>query len=175
MPKKPLRHYYKATIDVQTPPAVPFDVVAGNLEKPVEKPDSWQTLKPLVEGPVRRGFKYRQTIVHNRNQCYSDWEITQAERPTVIEQTLSHHCMEAQGRVLTGGERWEFLPNGDGTTLVSLTSWTDLQGFNGWLQKFFGPKQESREFTLRKRLAYTQFEAERRAKLEGQDHVTQKT
>ena len=65
-------------------------------------------------------------------------------------------------RVLDGGERWEFAEGADGSTRVTLLSWRERKGLSAWFQKILGSGlSQGLELSLKKRLAYVQFQAER--------------
>ena len=150
-----------AEIEVRAPAAVAFEVIAGDLQKVVDEPDSMAGRRPADGGPMRRGFRWRQWIVHERRRCMSEWVVTSVEPPLRLEQSMWHFCAVAKNQV-TGGERWELTEQDDGSTLVALRAWTSREGLAGWLQKVLGSRDE-RNLSLRKRLAYVQFEAERQA------------
>jgi hypothetical protein len=120
-----------------------------------------QKRKPLDKGPLRNGFRWCQTVIHNRHECRSDWVVTEFEPPVLLEQSLTHRCAEVS-RELEGAERWEMFEK-DGSTLITLSVWWVLPGVRGWLNKLAGTGQQSRGASVRRRLAYTQFEAERRS------------
>jgi polyketide cyclase/dehydrase/lipid transport protein len=151
------------TIDVRAPAHVAFEVVAGDVTKAHDAPDSLTRQRPLDEGPLREGFRWRQTIVHERKECRSDWLVTAHEPGRVLEQAMSHFCA-VSGREVRGRERWSFEPNDDGTTLVSLQVWRDRPGLGPWLQRLLGLGANTpANLDLRKRLAVVQFRAEQAA------------
>jgi hypothetical protein len=79
----------------------------------------------------------------------------------VLEQTMEHLCAISR-RVVRSGERWELGDDGEGGTTVTLNTWRCASGLDGWLQKLFGDRQRGAiGISLRKRLAYVQFAAER--------------
>lgn len=119
--------------------------------------------RPVHAGPLREGFRWQQTVVHERLVCRTDWTVTAVEEPQFLEQTSSHLCAVAR-RVIDGRERWEFIEEDDGSTRVTLRTWWDSPGLAGWLGKIFGPRLAGRtNLPLMKRLAYVQFEAERQS------------
>lgn len=153
----------KAEIDVRAPAAAAFAIVAGDVLKTDDDPEAMVGHRPIHAGPLRKGFRWQQTVVHERLVCRTDWVVTAVEEPRLLEQTSSHLCAVAQ-RVLDGGERWEFDEGDDGSTRVTLHSWRVRQGFSAWLEKVFGSAQSrSLDVSLRKRLAYVQFTAERQS------------
>ena len=151
----------KDGIDVAAPATVIYDLLTEELAVPRDDPKAMTKRRPLDDGPVRPGFRYEATVVHNRHLCRSEWTVTRAERPNVLEETMDHFCAEASKKV-TGGDRWE-LREADGLTYVTLTAWKDRPGIGGLLIKWFGDHQVSK-MGVKTRLAYAQFEAERRHK-----------
>jgi hypothetical protein len=152
---------HKAEIDVRAPAAAAFAIVAGDVLKANDDPDAMARHRPLDAGPLRQGFRWQQTVVHERLVCRTDWVVTAVEEPRLLAQTSSHLCAVAQ-RVLDGGERWEFDEGKDGSTRVTLHSWRVCQGLGAWIEKVFGsPQSRSLDVSLRKWLAYVQFTAER--------------
>jgi hypothetical protein len=146
---------------VRAPAAAAFAIVAGDVLKANEDPDAMARHRPLDVGPLRQGFRWQQTVVHERLVCRTDWAVIEVEEPRVLEQTSTHLCAVAR-KVLDGGERWEFAEGDDGSTRVTLRSWRDKPGLRGWLQKMLGSGlSRHTDLSLRKRLAYVQFQAER--------------
>jgi hypothetical protein len=155
----------EAKIDVRAPANVAFEVVAEDILRHEQRLDSMIGQRPLDEGPLRTGFRWRQTLVHERRQCHSDWTVTELQPGRVLEQTMLHFCFVAL-REVRGGERWEFVQAADGTTLVTLRAWRLKPGLAGWLEKVLGsPLKQRTSIDLRKRLAHVQFQAERPAEL----------
>jgi hypothetical protein len=154
-----------AEIEVRAPAALAFEVIAGDLLKVVDQPDAMTGHRPTHSGPLRQGFRWRQWVVHERRRCLSDWVVTSIESPFHLEQSMWHFCAVAKSQVF-GGERWELVERADGPTIVRLRSWTLQEGVGAWVQKLvgWGGSREAKGFSLRKRLAYVQFEAERRAR-----------
>jgi hypothetical protein len=150
-----------AEIEVRAPAAVAFEVIASDLQNVLDEPDSMTGHRPVDGGPMRKGFRWRQWIVHERRRCMSDWVVTSVEPPFHLQQSMWHFCAVAKNQV-TGGERWDLTEQDDGSTLVSLRAWTSREGLTGWLEKLLGGGG-GRSLSLRKRLAYVQFEAERQA------------
>jgi hypothetical protein len=152
---------HQAQIDVRAPATVAFAVVERGILEVVEDPASISGHRPLDAGPVRKGFRWQQTLVHERRVCRSDWVVAQVDAPRVLEQTMEHLCAVSR-RVVRGGERWELEDDGEGGTTVTLNTWRCASGLDGWLQKVFGDRQRGAiGISLRKRLAYVQFAAER--------------
>jgi hypothetical protein len=151
----------KAEIEVRASPRAAFAVVEGDILAVSEDSDAMARHRPLDAGPLREGFRWQQTIVHDRLVCRTDWVVTEIEDARVLEQTSSHLCAVAQ-RVVDGGERWEFSERDDGSTHVTLRCWRLSPGPRGWWGKMFGPSlPRETNFSLMKRLAYVQFAAER--------------
>jgi hypothetical protein len=152
-----------AEIEVRAPAAVAFEVIAGDLLKVVDEPDAMAGHRPADHGPLRNGFRWRQWIVHERRRCLSEWVVTSVEPPSHLQQSMWHFCAVSKSQVF-GGERWDFADRGDGLTVVTLRAWTVREGLDGWLQKLLTWRRETgaRNLSLWKRLAYLQFEAERR-------------
>jgi hypothetical protein len=152
-----------ADIEVRASPSAAFAVVAGDILAVSDDPDAMARHRPLDAGPLREGFRWQQTLVHDRLVCRTDWVVTVLEDARVLEQTSSHLCAVAQ-RVMDDGERWEFTEGDDGSTHVTLRCWRDSPGRRGWWEKIFGaPMPRETNLSLMKRLAYVQFAAERAA------------
>lgn len=142
-------------------PSATFAVVEADILKVSEDPDAMARHRPLDAGRLRRGFRWQQTVVHERLVCRSDWIVTALEDGRLLEQTYSHLCAVAQ-RVSDGGERWEFVEGDDGSTHVTLRCWQHSPGLSGWLEKILRPAAaRETNLSLMKRLAYVQFAAER--------------
>lgn len=150
----------KDSIHVAAPAAVIYDLLTEQLAETKDDPKAMTKQRPLDEGPVRPGFSYEMTVVHNRHVCRSEWTITRAERPSVLEETMEHFCAESS-KESKGGDRWE-LREADGSTDVTLIAWKERPGIGGLLLKWFGDKQSSK-MSVKIRLNYVQFEAERRS------------
>jgi hypothetical protein len=152
-----------AEIDVRAPASLAFGVIADDLLRVVDEPDAITGHRPADSGPLRNGFRWRQWIVHDRRRCLSDWVVTSVHEPLHLEQAMWHYCAVAKAQVL-GGERWELAERSDGSTVVTLRSWIAREGLAGWRHKLIAWTRpvDERNVSLRKRLAYVQFEAERR-------------
>jgi hypothetical protein len=148
-------------IEVRAPAQIAYDVVAGDLLKVVDGPDVMVSRRPLDEGPLRVGFRFGVTVVHNRKLCVSKLAISELHAGRLLEQSFNHYCADSE-RETRGRDRWEFADGADGSAVVTLSSWRQRHGLGGWLLKLFGSDEAAR-LELRKRLAYVQFEAERRA------------
>jgi hypothetical protein len=148
----------RAEIEVRAPAAAAFAVVERDILAVEDKPDAMTGHRPVQEGPLRRGFRWRQWLVHERRNCLTEWVVTEVEPPRVLEQDSWHFCAVA-GRPSESGERWEFDERSDGSTLVCLSAWRVHPGLGGWLLKARGRSEAA--ISLRRRLAYVQFEAER--------------
>jgi hypothetical protein len=159
MPK--IRH--SATIAVDAASEVAFDVVAGDVMRVDDDPSRMTGHRPLTEGPVREGFRWQHRVVHNRKLCHTWWSVTHAARPKVLEQTMVHFCADSK-RESQGGERWEFHERSTGSTEVELHTWLTIRGLAGWIAKLLHEGERSELLGLKKRLAYVQFEAERRSR-----------
>jgi hypothetical protein len=155
----PLIHH-EEKIDVRAPADAAFAVVARDVAKASEDPNAMTGSRPLDEGPLRPGFRWCQTVVHNRKLCRTDWVVTRLEPAQVLEQDMRHYCADLQ-RATRGGERWGFAERPDGSTLVTLHAWRLVPGVRGWLQKLLGSGDALTSVQLRRRLAYVQFAAER--------------
>ena len=153
---------HRARIDVRASADAAFAVVAADLLATDDDRDAMVGHRPLQDGPLREGFRWQQTIVHDRKVCRTDWVVTQLRPPWLLEQTMEQLCAVSR-RELLGGERWELEVAGDGSTLVTLCAWRLCPGLEGWLQKIrgAGPRNEA-SLSLSKRLAHVQFTAERR-------------
>lgn len=149
-----------AEIEVRAPAQAAFDIVAAEILTAEDEPAEWAGHRPIVEGPLRVGFRWHQTIVHDRSACRTDWIVTELREPYVLEQTMGHLCL-ARRRQLMGGERWQFEETADGVTVVSLRAWHSWPGMRGRLGRLFAHRHGAAGFSLRKRLAHVQFRAER--------------
>jgi hypothetical protein len=149
------------TIDVRAPAEVAFAVIADDLLRPTGETGSFTRHRPLDDGPLRDGFRFESTVVHNRKLCVTGWEVTEVEPAQVVAMSMHHHCADAE-RTTHGGERWEFAHGSDGSTTVTLSHWRVRSGLAAWLVKLLGSPDEVTSTSLRKRLTYVQFEAERR-------------
>ena len=135
-----------AEIEVCAPAQAAFDIVAADIL--------------TDEAPLRVGFHWQQTIVHERSVCRTDWIVTELREPYVLEQTMGHLCL-ARRREAMGGERWQFEETPDGVTVVSLRAWHSWPGMRGRLERLFSHRHGAAGLSLRKRLASVQFRAER--------------
>jgi hypothetical protein len=149
------------TIDVRAPASVAYGVITTDLLAVTNGPDAMTSHRPLDDGPLRPGFRFETTVVHNRKLCLSATEITDLENGRMLEQSIDHYCADAE-RATHAGERWELAERDDGSTVVTLSVWRRLPGLAGWLQKLF-PRDDATLLSLRRRLAVVQFEAERRS------------
>jgi hypothetical protein len=150
----------EAEIDVRAPALFAFGIVAGDLMLVNDDPDAVAGHRPVDPGPLRSGFRWQQTLAHERRVCRTDWTITALHEARLLEQSFTHLCT-VSGRVLDGGERWEFVEAEDGSTVVKLTAWRERPGLDGWLERIFGCRAWG--VSLRNRLNNVQFRAERRA------------
>jgi hypothetical protein len=151
----------KETVQINASATVIYDLITEHVSLTVDQPEAVVKQRPLDEGPVRAGFRYETTVVHNRHLCGSKWTVTRAERPYVLEQTMVHTCAEAS-KTITGGDRWELNEEPTGaSTLVTLISWKTRPGLDGLIKKLFGDRSVSRT-NLKVRLNSAQFESERR-------------
>jgi hypothetical protein len=150
-----------AKVDVRAPADAAFAVVARDILAAKDDPDAMEGHQPLVDGPLREGFRWQQTVVHERKVCRTDWLVTEVKPPWLLEQSMEHLCAVAR-RELFGGERWELEVASDGSTVVTLRSWWDKPGLAGWLEKLSGlVVGDGTIVSLKKRLAYVQFKAEK--------------
>jgi hypothetical protein len=136
-----------AEIEVRVPAQTAFDIIAAEI-------------RPIDDGPLRVGFRWQQTMVHERSVCRSDWIVTELREPYVLEQTMGHLCI-ARRREVMGGERWQFEETPDGVTVVSLRAWHSWPGMWGRLGRLLAHRHGGAGFSLRERLAYVRFRAER--------------
>jgi hypothetical protein len=152
----------KDNIHVAAPATVIYDLLTEELAATNDDPKAMTKRRPLDEGPVRAGFRYEATVVHNRHLCRSEWTVTRSERPSVLEETMDHFCADAS-KTVKGGDRWELRDANGVATYVTLTAWKDRPGMGGLLIKWFGDRSVSKT-GVKTRLAYVQFEAERRSR-----------
>jgi hypothetical protein len=153
---------HSAEIEVRAPAEAAFAVVAEDILAAEDDPAQFTGHRPIDEGPLRVGFRWHQTVVHDRAVCRTDWIVTELREPWVLEQALEHLCMATRREVL-GGERWQFEEAGDGSTLVTLRAWRRRDGLGGWLERLLASRDDATNFALRKRLASVKFRAERRS------------
>jgi hypothetical protein len=149
-----------AEIEVRAPAQATFDIVAAEILTVEDDPAGPTGHRPLDEGPLRVGFRWQQTVVHDRSVCRTDWIVTELREPWVLEQTMEHLCL-AHRREVMGGERWQFEESPGGITLVTLRAWHTLPGMRGWLGRLFARRDDLSGFSLAKRLAHVRFRAER--------------
>jgi hypothetical protein len=142
-------------IEVHAPVGAAFAVIADEILA-VEADGH----RPIDDGPLRVGFRWQQTVVHERAVCRSDWVVTELREPYVLEQLMEHLCLASRRQVL-GGERWEFQETADGSTVVTLRAWREREGVLGWLERLFASRVDATGVSLRKRLAHVQLRAER--------------
>jgi hypothetical protein len=152
---------HSATLDVRAPADVAFAVIARDMVKIDDDPDAMTGHRPLDDGPLREGFRWRQRVIHNRKECSTEWVVTELEFGRMLAQTMRHFCADV-GSEARGGERWEFAQRDDGWTVVTLSTWRLRRGLKGWLEKVFGSGITPTVTTsIQRRLAVVQFEAER--------------
>jgi hypothetical protein len=145
---------HSAEIEVRAPAEAAFAVVAGDILG-VEGDD---LCRPIDDGPLRVGFRWLQTVVHDSSMCRAGWIVTELREPWVLEQAMEHVCAEPR-RELQGGERWQFEERG-GSTLVTLRSWYRRTGPRAWLGRLVTSRHDPTGISLGQRLAYVQFRAE---------------
>ena len=151
----------QANIDVRSDPDAPFDVVVSDIVAVVVDSESMVGQRPLDSGPLRPGFRWEQTVIHNRKRCRSEWVVTDVGQGRVLESTMRHFCADAQ-RETRGGERWEFDRVDETLTVVRLHSWQHVPEPLTWLvRRFGGGWRHSRELLLCKRLLNVQHRVER--------------
>jgi hypothetical protein len=73
---------------------------------------------------------------------------------------MNHFCADSS-KESKGGDRWEFR-EADESTDVTLIAWKERPGIGGLLLNWLGDKQSSK-MSVKIRLNYVQFEAERRS------------
>jgi hypothetical protein len=151
---------HTAEIEVRAPAEVAFAVVAEDILAVEDDPEQFMGHRPIDDGPLRVGFRWQQTVVHDRAVCRTDWIVTELIEPWVLEQALEHLCV-AKRREVLGGERWQFEEAGDGTTRVTLRAWRRRDGLGGWLERLLTSRDDATDLSLRKRLASVQHRAER--------------
>lgn len=151
----------KDSIHVAAPATAVYDLLSEGLADAHDDPKAMTKRRPLDEGPVRPGFRYETTVIHNRHLCRSEWTVTRADRPRVLEESMDHFCAAAS-KTVKGGDRWE-LRDANGETYVTLTAWKDRPGIGGLFIKWFADRSVSKT-GVKTRLAYVQFAAERRSR-----------
>jgi hypothetical protein len=149
-----------AEIEVHAPAEAVFAVIAGDILAVEDGPERWTGHRPIDDGPLRVGFRWQQTIVHDRSVCRTDWIVTELREPWVLEQSMEHLCMAAR-REVRGGERWQVEAAEGDSTRVTLRAWRRRSGLAGWLERLFPSRADATGVSIRKRLAYVQFRAER--------------
>jgi hypothetical protein len=149
------------TIEVRAPEAAVFGVIERDIMRVDDEPDAMATHRPLDEGPLRRGFRWRQTTAHDGRRCSTDWVVMDLDAPHVLDQRMSHLCA-VNRNVVEGGERWELTHGSDESTTVTLSYWRPSTDLFEYLASFVRSRRsDATAVSLRKRLAYLQFEAER--------------
>ena len=151
-----------AEVEVRAPAQAAFDIVAAEIPAIEDHPAEGTGHHPIDEGPLRVGFRWQKTIVHDSSVYRTDWIVTELREPCVPEQAMEHLCL-ARRRAVMGGERWQFEETGDGLTVVTLRAWHSWPGLRGRLGRLFAPRDDAAGFSLTKRLASVQFRAERRS------------
>ena len=146
-----------SSIDVRGTAEAAFRVVESDLLVIVDDPRSMGKQRPLASGPLRAGFRWEQTVIHERRLCRSEWLITKFERARILEQELHHVCAVRDVEV-TGRERWEFDTIDPALTVVTLRSWRTVRGLGAWLSRI-GWKVVD-DFAVRRRLLAVQYRAE---------------
>jgi hypothetical protein len=151
---------YQASIDVRAPAEVTFAILAGDIVATRDDPNAIGGQRPLVEGPLRDGFVWQQTYVHNRHVCRTYWTISELHAGRALTQSMHHLCMDS-GRETRGGERWEIAEADEGSTVVTLSAWRLRPGLAGWVEKLFDSRiRTTGLISLRIRLSAVQFRAE---------------
>lgn len=135
---------HTAEIEVRAPAEAAFAVVAEDI----------------LADPLRVGFHWHETVLHDRSVCRTDWIVTELREPFVLEKTMEHLCRAAR-RDFMGGERWQFEKLGRDSTRITLRAWRRPTGLGGWLERLFAPRDQATLLSLKKRLAYVQFRTER--------------
>jgi hypothetical protein len=149
-----------AEIEVRAPAQAAFDIVAAEILAIEDHTAELTGHRPIDEGPLRVGFRWQKTVVHDRSVCRTGWIVTELREPCVLEKATEHLCL-ARRRAVMGGERWQFEETGDGLTVVTLRAWQSWPGLRGRLGRLFAPRDDAAGFSLRKRLASVQLRAER--------------
>jgi hypothetical protein len=153
-------------IEIRAQPAIAFAIVTSEVAQTVGARDAIEEHHPLTEGPVRPGFRWRQTLVHERHRCSMDWTVRHADQPSRFEQSYEHHCTVTDRRS-TGGEAWTFVQRAD-TTLVTLTTWRERSLLTTPIRILLAGGLAPGEHTsLRQRLSYVQFQAERQERAQS--------
>jgi hypothetical protein len=147
-------------IEVRAPAQAAFDIVAAGILSVEDDPSDSTGHRPIDDGPLRVGFRWRETIVHDRAVCRTDWIVTELREPHVLEQTMEHLCL-ARRREVMGGERWQFEETPNGVTVVTLRAWHSWPGLRGRLGRLLAPRGEAAGVSLGARLADVRFRAER--------------
>jgi hypothetical protein len=81
-----------AKIEVRALAQSAFAVVERDILAVDDEPDRMSGHRPLVAGPLREGFRWQQTLVHERRVCRTDWVVAELRSPWVLEQTMEHLC-----------------------------------------------------------------------------------
>jgi hypothetical protein len=150
---------HTAEIEVRAPAEAAFAVVADDILAVEAHTARFTRRRPIDEGPLRVGFRWQQTVVHDSSLCRAGWIVTELREPWVLEQAMAHLCATPRPEV-QGGERWQFEERG-GSTLVTVRAWYRRTGPRAWLERLVTSRDDPTGISLRKRLAYVQFRAER--------------
>jgi hypothetical protein len=86
-----------AEIEVRASPSAAFAVVAGDILAVSDDPDAMARHRPLDAGPLREGFRWQQTIVHDRLFCRSDWVVMELREARMLEQTFPIYAPSRSG------------------------------------------------------------------------------
>jgi hypothetical protein len=101
-------------------------------------------------------------MAHDGRRCTTDWVVMDLDAPHVLDQRMSHLCA-VNRNVVEGGERWELKPSSDESTTVTLSYWRPSSDLFEYLASFVRSRRsDATAVSLRKRLAYLQFETERK-------------
>jgi hypothetical protein len=151
---------HTAEIEVRAPAEAAFAVVAEDILTVEDDPAQFTGHRPIDEGPLRVGFRWQETVVHDQVVCRTDCIVTELREPWVLELALEHLCA-ARRLEIQGGERWQFEEAGEGSTIVTLRAWRRRDGLGGWLERLLACRDDATDNSLQKRLTSVQFRAER--------------
>ena len=142
----------EASVNIDAPMDTVFQLLVEDRENVTRKSEVvwWE---PVGEGPVRAGYRYKGVFIHQRHRCEMNTTVTEFERNRVLVESYSHRCSVAK-RTVDGTNRYELLPDGEGTTLI-LTTRDRVSGILGFVSGLL-----SKDCSLRGKLEIIRSRAE---------------
>ena len=131
----------QASVQIDAPMETVFDLLVEDRTD-FSQNDEVRWREAISEGPVRVGYCYKSTFVHQRHECVMHIRVTEFEPGRILEEDFFHSCA-VEGRTVRGTSRFELLPHGEGTTLV-MTVRRRVSGVAGLLMSLLGSNCSSR-------------------------------